>query len=148
MEGFDIERFSQAIFKDRTTVVKVPELKKFFGKKEDPEWTVRGLTGQELAIVNNSVKENDGKEIIVQALMGDGDKHAKVEALRKAMNIIKTSDSVPDDLVRRHQTIMLGCVSPECPEDIAVKIGINFPTVLFKLSQKIYDLTGDGRVGE
>jgi hypothetical protein len=143
----DITKFEQMNFKDRAENVPVPDLKTFFEEGEDPVWEIKGLTAHELAIVNNAVEANTGKNKLVDALT-EGTSNEKVEAIRKAMNIIKLSDDVPNDLVRRHMTIVLGSVNPVCSEEMAVKLGTNFPTVLYLISQKIYGLTGLGRVGE
>jgi len=143
----DIEKFESTTFKDRTSKVPVPELKCFFKKDEEVIWEVRGLTAHELAIVNNAVAENSGKEAILEALLSKSSVE-KADAVRQALNIIKTSDNVPDDLVRRHATIVAGSVNPVCSEDMAVKLGLNFPTNLYQISQEIYRLTGLGRVGE
>lgn len=145
--AFNITKFETKEFKDRTEKVPVSDLKKFFGKNEKPVWEIKGLTAHELAIVNNAVEANKGKAELVSAIT-EGSSKEKVDAIRKAMNIIKLSDNVPDDLVRRHMTIVMGSVNPICTEEIAVKLGKNFPTVLFLITQKIYGLTGLGRVGE
>jgi len=143
----DLKKFDETTFKDRTEKVPVPNLKKFFEKDEKPIWEVKGLTAHELSIVNNAIEANKGKNELVAA-MTEGTTPEKVDAIRKALSIIKLSDDVPNDLVRRHMTIVLGSVNPECSEEMAVKLGVNYPTVLFNLSQKIYALTGLGRVGE
>lgn len=145
--AFDATKFESIEFKDRTEKIPVPDLKQFFGKKEKPIWEVRGLTAHELAIVNNAVEANKGKAELLDAI-SEGTSDEKMEAVRKAMNILKVSDSVPGDLIRRHQTLVMGSINPVCSEELAVKLGNNYPTVLFQISQKIYALTGMGRVGE
>ena len=146
---FDATKFEATKFKDRTEKVPVPDLKKFFKlkKSEKPIWEVKGLSAHELAIVNNAVEANKGKTELIEAIL-EGTTKEKADAVRKAMNIIKVSDNVPNDIVRRHMTIVLGSVNPKCSESLAVNLGVNFPTVLFLISQKIYALTGLGRVGE
>ena len=144
---FEATKFEATEFKDRTEKVPVPDLKKFFKKGEKPLWEIKGLTAHELSIVNNAVDANKGKSELINAI-SEGTTKEKAEAVRKAMNIIKLSDNVPDDLVRRHMTLVMGSVNPKCTENLAVKLGLNFPTVLYLISQKIYALTGMGRVGE
>lgn len=144
---FDVNKFESVQFKDRTRKIKVNELKAFFEEGTAPEWEVRGLTAHELSIVNNAVSANTDKAALVDAILG-GSSVEKADAIRQSLNIIKTSDNVPDDLVRRYATVRLGSVNPVCSEEMAVKLGNNFPTVLYQLSQKIYELTGQGRLGE
>ena len=146
---FDIKKFGATRFKDRTEKVPVPDLKTFFKlkKNEKPVWVVKGLSAPELAIVNNAVDANKGKSALIEAI-ASGTNKEKVDAIRKTMNIIKVSDNIPDDLVRRHQTLVMGSVDPVCSEEMAVKLGLSFPVVLYALSQKIYALTGQGQVGE
>jgi hypothetical protein len=143
----DLKKFEEADFRDRTETVPVPDLKKFFEDGEEPAWEIRGLTAHELSIVNGAVEANKGKNGLVAA-MTEGTTPEKVDAIRKALSIIKVSDDVPSDLVRRHMTLVMGSVNPKCSEEMAVKLGVNYPTVLYNLSQKIYALTGQGRVGE
>ena len=143
----DLVKFEQAGFKDRTETVPVPELKAFFEEDEKPIWTIKGLTAHELSIVTNAVAANAGREKLMTAIT-NGSSEEKVDAIRQAMSILKVSDNIPDDLCKRHITVVMGSVDPVCSEEMAVKIGTNFPTILYQLSQKIYALTGLGRVGE
>jgi len=143
----DLTKFEQASFKDREESVPVPELKDFFPEDEKPVWVIKGLTAHELSIVTNAVTANAGREKLLSAIIA-GSSEEKVDAIRQAMSIIKVSDNIPDDLCKRHATIVMGSVNPVCSEEMAVKLGMNFPTILFQLSQKIYALTGLGRVGE
>ena len=143
----DLKKFEAAKFKDRTEIVKVPELKVFFTGKKKPVWKIKGLTAHGLSIVNNAVAANTGREKLMSAIVS-GSSDEKVDAIRQAMSIIKVSDNIPDDLCKRHATVVLGSVDPVCTEEMAIKLGINFPTILYQLSQRIYALTGLGRVGE
>jgi hypothetical protein len=143
----DLTKFEQTSFKDRTEAVPVAELKAFFEEDEKPIWTIKGLTAQELSIVTNAVAANAGREKLMTAITS-GSSEEKVDAIRQAMSILKVSDNIPDDLCKRHITVVMGSVDPVCSEEMAVKIGTNFPTILYQLSQKIYALTGLGRVGE
>ena len=144
----DTERFMAEKFGDRTEVVPVPELQHWFGEDEKAEWIIRGITAHELALVNNEIAANAGKEKIMQALIGGGKNSEQIDAIRASLNIIKLSDNVPEDLCRRQATIVMGSVNPKCNDEMAIKLGLNFPTIYLQLSQKIFALTGLGRVGE
>ena len=142
---FNIEKFNNSIYRDRTKDIPVPELSSFFEEDSEPVWTVRGLTGEELAVVNEAVAANKNMNQII-ASMVSGNNNEKIEALKQVIGI--ASDTVPDDLVRRFAMLVAGSVNPKCEQHIAVKLGQNFPTTLFKLTNEIISLTGDGRLGE
>lgn len=143
--AFNINKFETTTFDDRVAVVPVPELKDFFDEKDKPEWTVRGLTGPELAVVNEAVSANNNMEGIVNAIASQL-KSDKVSASKEILGLV--GDSVPNDLVRRFSMLVQGSVEPKCPQSVAVKIGEAFPTILFKLTNKIIELTGEGKLGE
>jgi len=138
--AFDIEKFSSADLKQREAEVSVPELKDFFGKDEPTVWIVKGLTGEEHARVNDAVKQNKDLGALVQSLFSSSTEK-KVDAIREAFGM---SDEVPDDIVRRIAILRYGSVSPECSQELAVKIAKSFVIVLFNLTTKIMELTGLG----
>lgn len=138
--GFDIEKFSNADLQQRQAKVAVPELKEFFGVDEPHVWTVKGLTGEEHARVNEAVKQNKDLGTLVQNLFSESTEK-KIEAIREAFGM---TDEVPDDIVRRIAMLRYGSIEPECSQEIAVKIASNFVIVLFNLTSKIMELTGLG----
>lgn len=143
--GFDINKFETTTFEDRVVVVPVPELKEFFDKKDKPEWSVRGLTAAELAVTNEAVSANSNMEGVLSAIAS----HLKSDKVSAATDILGLpSDNVPNDLVRRFSMLVQGSVEPKCSQSMAVKMGETFPTTLFKLTNKIIELTGEGKVGE
>ena len=137
---FDIEKFSNADLKQRQTKVKVPELKDFFSEGEDPIWTVKGLTGEDHARVNEAVKQNKDLGALVQGLL-TGTTEEKVEAIRESLGM---TDETPDDIARRIAMLKYGSVEPECSQEMAVKIARSFVIVLFSLTNEIMRLTGLG----
>lgn len=145
---FDMSKFSSANFAARSSKVPVPEMEKFFPEdtdKKDMVWEVRGLTAEELAGVNEAVQQNKNASAILSAISSKVTSE-KIGAIKEAMGV--SDDNAPDDVVRRIAMITVGCMTPECPQDIAVRIGDSFPQVFFKLSNKITELTGLGKVGE
>jgi|LGVE01.1.fsa_nt_gb hypothetical protein len=144
----DINKFSAANFSPRSIDVPVPEMERFFPEdtgKKDMTWEVRGLTAEELAGVNDAVQQNKNASSILSAISSKVTKE-KIGAIKEAMGM--SDDNAPDDVVRRITMLTLGCVSPECPQDMAVRVGDAFPQVFYKLSNKITELTGLGKVGE
>ena len=143
--GFDINKFENTSFKERTAEIKVPELKNFFGEDEPTVWIVRGVNAEELARVNEAVAANKDMASIISAISSNISKD-KVDGIKNLMGL--QGDSVPADIVRRIAMITAGSVSPVLPQDLVVKLGNSLPTTFYKISNKIIELTGMGQVGE
>jgi len=143
--SFDINKFETTTFKERTFDVKVPELKDFYAEDEKAIWQVRGLTGEELAIVNEAISTNQNLSALVSAITSKVTEE-KIQAIKEAMGL--PSDSVPTDIVRRISMLVQGSTNPECSQELAVKIARVHPTVFFKITNKIIELTGIGQLGE
>lgn len=159
---FDINLFESKIFKDRTFDIDVSELKDFFKSKNEKDekkdekdnestkppkyiWTVRGLTASEIAIANESVESNRNLESFITAISSKSQSD-KVDAVKDVLGL--PTDKTPNDLVRRFSMLVAGSVSPKCPQNIAVKLADSFPTTFYKLTNKIIELTGEGKLGE
>lgn len=140
---FDANKFASASFKRREEDVPVPDLRDWFkGLKEDdkPVWRVRGLTGEELARVNEASARNRNKNAVIDAL--NSDKAEKItDAIKELMG---TSERVPDDLARRIEMLTIGSVAPECTHQVAVKLAEAYPVEFYDLTTKITTLTGLG----
>ena len=75
-------------------------------------------------------------------MAGAGD---KAEAIRGAMGL--SADEVPADVSRRIEMLTWGSVSPVLGmdgRDVAVRLGENFPTLFYQLTNRILELTGSG----
>jgi len=143
--GFDISKFDTASFENRTATIKVPELHNFFDEEDKKEWIVRGLNADELAIINEAVSTNKNIEGVISAITSNVSSD-KVNAVKEIIGI--QTDTVPDDLVRRFEMLTRGSVEPKIDHNISVKLGKSFPTTLFKLTNKIIELTGQGQLGK
>ena len=139
--AFNIDKFDQAQFTDRIVDVKVPELKSFFDDGEDTVWKVRGLTGHELAKVNEAVKMNKDVASILSGITSELNSD-KIDAIKETLGL---STNSPDDLVRRIATLRSGSVSPVISQEICVKLADSFPTTFYLLTNKIFELTGEGK---
>ena len=145
---FDIKKFEEAKFKDRTEEVPVPELVEFF---DDPDpkktiWIVRQLAGEELAIAKEAQGQNRNMESIIEALSGSLEsmnQGEKVTALKDVLGV--TSETAPDDYVWRLACLRMGSVEPVIDEALAVKIAITYGNVFYRLTNKILALTGMGK---
>jgi len=143
--AFDENKFLNAKYRDRTADVQVPELKKYFAGNEDPVWVVRCLTAEEIARSNDEVSKNLDISAIVSALVSQGSKD-KADAVKDLVGLSK--DTVPGDIVKRISHLVYGSVSPECSRELAVKLGRDHSVLFFKLTNKILELSGRGRLGE
>ena len=136
---FNAKKFTKAKFEPRTETIPVPALKDFFDG--DPAWVVRGLTGEEMARVNEAQAKSRNLAAAVEALAGNG--HAeKVQALRESLGL--SDDSLPADLARRIEMLALGSVDPAIDSQIAAKLFRAHPVVGYELSNRITALSGQG----
>ncbi len=142
--GFDIKKFETTNFKDRIEVVPVPRLKMFFDENDAAEWTIRGLTGVESAIAKEAVRQNSNIDAVIKAI-GSNAKRDIVDGVKELVGI---TGKTPDEIVQRYSWLVQGSVEPVCTHEMAMKLSSNFPEDFYLLTNKIMDLTGDGRVGE
>ena len=138
---FDINAFDLAQVKFPTKKIPVPELKAFFDEDETPEFEIRGLTGNELAIVNEAVETVNKTRIMIEAL-SKGSESAMKKGLETFLNKVG-DESSPEDAVRRLKMLELGTV-PSLPEHICVKLASAKGTMFYKLTNEIIRMTGDG----
>jgi hypothetical protein len=130
--AFDSKSFKRAAFEPRIQVVKVPELAEFFPDGEPAEFTVRGLTGMEIAAC---AAEYNKYGLIVQALeQGKASKE-------QIKDIFGDEDKATAEMMRDYKLlkIVLGL-----DLDIAKKINANFPSVFKRLTSTVWILTDKG----
>jgi len=139
--AFDIDKFGQANFSHRTMDIKVPDLKHFFEDDEEAVWKVRGLTGHELAKVNEAIKLNRDVDSIFSGIASE----LHSERIDSVKEVLGLGDNSPDDLVRRISALRMGSVEPAITQEISVKLADSFPTTFYLLTNKIFELTGEGK---
>lgn len=130
--AFDSKSFKRAAFEPRTQIVKVPELAEFFPDGEPAEFTVRGLTGMEIAACS---AEYNKYGLIVQAFeQGKASKE-------QIKDIFGDEDKATAEMMRDYKLlkIVLGL-----DLDIAKKINANFPSVFKRLTSAVWILTDKG----
>jgi hypothetical protein len=137
--GFDAQRFAATVLVARTTTVPVPELRPWFGESE-PVWTVRGLSGEEIARANEAESRNANVAAVAEALASaqSGD---KADAIKTMLGV---SNAVPAALAKRIDHLIFGSVEPAIDREMAVRLFEHFPVVAFGLTNKILELTGQG----
>lgn len=136
--GFDAARFDQATLTPRTKVVSVPALQAFFAEGETAQWTVRGLSGNELHRALEAKNRQSSIESILKAVAASGD---QAQALRKAIGL---AGDTPGEMVKRLEMLVLGSVAPTIELPTAVKLAEAFPIEFLQLTNEISELTGLG----
>lgn len=139
--GFDLKQFSKARFEDRTESVSVKDLADWFGEGEDPVIVVRGLTGEEVSRCSEATQKNQNISAMIEAVIAKG--HAeKVDGMRQLLGV---SASVPQDLAKRLEQFTMGTVDPDFDHETAVKFAETYPIEFYQITNKIMELTGQGR---
>lgn len=138
---FDIKKFRSAKFEDRTAEVPVPDLAEWFEEGAPAVFTVRGLTGEELARCNEAAAKNKNMAAVLEALAGSNQKE-KVQGLREALGVTET---VPNDLAKRLEQCAIATVNPDLDHELAVKFAQAYPVEFYQITNKIMELTGQGR---
>lgn len=145
---FDIAKFTQTTFQPRTADVPVADLAPYFTglgkgegeKAETPVWTIRGMTGDELARANEAVDRNRSRSAIAQGLLSGKDDDV-TDAVRE---LLGTGATVADDIAKRIEMLVTCSVAPECSHQVAVKLSQAFPIEFYQLTNRITQLTGLG----
>jgi len=136
----DSSAFLKASFSPREASIDVPQLAEFF-EDDSPKWKVRSLTAAELARCNNAGETTKKTAALVQAL-SEG---PNADAIRKLAGIVDAG--TPEDVSRRIQALVIGSVEPALSEenrDVAVKLAETFPMIFYALTNRIFELTGEG----
>lgn len=136
--SFDLERFRTLTLTPRQAQVPVAELAPLFGEAA-PVWTVRGLTGEELARANDASARAKLYAATVEALASAAHSE-QAEALKTLMGV----NEVPEDLAKRFDHLTFGSVEPAISREDAVRLFASHPIVAYQLTNKILELTGQG----
>ena len=139
--GFDLQGFRKAEFETRTDQVRVEALAEWFEEGDERVFTVRGLSGEELARVREATDKNRNVSDVVEAL-GSSQSRERVEAIRE---LIGVTESVPNELVRRLEQLTLGSVDPELDHEDAKLLAARYPIEFWELTGRIMELTGEGQ---
>ena len=143
----DTAKFLNAEFAPREQSIEVPELAEFFDG-DDPVWTVRSVTAKELARAKSAAASQalEVKRALVQALTENGEASEKVDAIRDAIGVGESE--TPTDMAVRLDRLHIATVSPDLGQNargVAVRLSEVQPVVFQKLTDAIYNLTGQGQ---
>lgn len=140
--SFDSKKFLKAKFAPRTFGWPVPEMAEFFAPGEDPVWKVRGLTGQELGHAAEAADRNKTIVSLLEGLTADSSKD-KTDAIK---GLLGFGTDTPADVAKRLEHLTMGSLDPKCPLDLAVRVCEAYPIIFYNLTNKIYELTGQGQM--
>lgn len=151
--GFDLNAFRKAKLSTREEDVPLPGLAEagFSDQEPDPEtgkfppvvFRVRGLTAEELAKART---EADNSKLLIsvsERLVGS--ESEKVEAILDALGM---SSATPQSLRLKICHVTHGVVDPELTQQDVVKLADGYPVEFGILAERIYDLTGQGKVAK
>lgn len=139
--SFNLDKFNGASFSARTADVAVHDLADFFEGDDSPKWQVRGLSGHELGQVNEAVEINNNLTAMLGALASENIKE-KIDGLKESLGL---TDKTPNDLVRRIALLKFGSVEPKVDQPMAVRMADAYPVTFYALTNKILELTGQGK---
>lgn len=141
---FKKSEFLREQFAPRTHSVEVPELAAWFncGEKESPAWEVKGLNFEELAKADSKADNANAIRDLISSLSKKDGK----EIAGNLANAFGFGDDTPRQMVQRINYLVFGSVSPECDEELAVKLASTFPIEFKQITDKILELTGRGYV--
>lgn len=136
---FDSAQFMKDKFESRTSQIPVPGLADWFGD-DDPLWTVRGQTANEVAfILEAKEKKYKNVDAIIKAIGSNAD---QINDLKAAIGVdYKTT---PDEIVKRLEQLVQCSVEPVIKMEVAVKLAQTRPIEFFQLTNEITRLTGLG----
>jgi len=140
--AFDLDALKKAEIEARTSEVRAEALQGFFEEREEPIFRVRGLYGREMALVREAMDRHANMQDVVNALStADQGTQDRIEAIREALGV---STTLPNELVRRIETMKYGTVDPEIDEEGAKRIAKGWPIAFFNITEEILRLTGQG----
>lgn len=140
---FDTSKFENAKLEHRTESVDVPELKAFFSEEAEPKFSIRGLSGEELALVREAAAKNRAAREGLLAAQSSGSLTDEVRAAILTL-VGGNSATVPDEHARFLELVRLGMVSPKLEHSQIVRLAQYYPITFLNLAHKITALSNMG----
>lgn len=138
--SFKAKDFLKQQFTARTEKVSVPDLADWF--EGDAVWTVRGLSASEFARCQEAEAKRSNIGIFCNALQLSAENRADLQKL------LGTSGDVPGDIARRLEMLVIASVDPVIDMLVAIRLADAFGVVFYQLTNKILELTGQGKIAE
>jgi len=138
--SFDLKAFDKARFEPRTADVSVPELKEFFGEGDEPIWTVRNMTGPEMAKSEMAGREADRLKAVIEGITSNNTKDI-ADAVK---GLVGGGDDMEPEFRKQLAKIVVASVDPKITKQQAVKLADVSPSAFYRIVAKINDLSGKG----
>jgi hypothetical protein len=139
---FDATSFINTKFEPRTKDIPVPDLKKWFPKKEKPVWKIRVLTGAELGQAEQAAENKELSEKIYESLLTKNSK----DVADRVKELVGQTAEKPASTAKRLYHIHYASIDPVCPFELAVKLCDNYPVLFYAISNAILVLSGQGNL--
>jgi hypothetical protein len=126
--------------------VPVPELSQWFSADEGeapdaaPKWIVRGLGGDEYARAQDVQNK---AERALQLAQGFAAGHGK-DIQEGLASMLGYGAEAHPEFGKRVELLKMGSVAPKIEHGDAVKLGKHFPLVLWRLTNRVLELSGQG----
>ena len=140
--GFDVTKFTQAKFSARSEKFEVQGLSEFFPEGEEPLVTLRGLTAEELAVSDQRADNAGSMAALLESVLATSVKD-KVQGIRGLLGL---GTDTPRAHVKRLALIQFGMTDPALSESDIVRLGDAFPIEFYQISNRIVELTGQGKI--
>lgn len=140
--AFNVKKFEEAEFRDRTKAVPVPDLKEWFDEGDDPAITVKGLSGAEWFRVQEAAAKNKNLNGLFESIVSS-DSTEKIQGIRESLGLL--DELTPGELAKRIEMLKLGSVDPEFNHIAAAKLFESYPIEGITLTNEISRLTGQGK---
>lgn len=139
--NFNKTKFMKQQFEPRTALVAVPALSAWFDDITEGEqccFTVRGMTGEELAkVMESSIRAKDISSI-VEAISSSENAKDKIK------DVLGLGTDTPADMIKRLEQLVVACVQPQLDLENVKKLATAFPIEFYTLTNKVTELTGLG----
>ena len=136
----DLNAFRNTELSQRTETIKVPELGAFFAEGEEPAWTVRALSANEIFKADGAKMAQSRASALAEAITSG----SRDEIIKEVQAALGQSGDVQPETARRLEMLVCGSVDPVVTIQDSVRLAENFPTVFIKLTNVILTLSGRG----
>lgn len=143
---FDANGFLSEKFEDRTGALTIEALRPWYKELpegESPVWTMRGLTGTDLAAAEEAATKGRTATAAIMETLKKAQRLEGIDELERALGVDK---KVPLRLALKLEHVVRGVVDPPITLQVAVKLAAVRATEFEMIHQKIMELTGIGQV--
>lgn len=141
---FNTKLFTDTQFEARTSEVSAKCVADYFDEGDSLVFTVQGLDGFDLAIINHKVEKLKLRAALIDVAL-DGSDRSFVEEVRKKAGVDKKT---PEQLARYNEMIVCGLIEPQLPRETINIFAKRFPMFHQSLASEIMALTQIGQLAK